>query len=122
MRQLTGPVANVQGTTVMTDGAQAQIDRLEKIVLALLKNSPSAPSHLVTPSASVDADADLDASLEEVAATSLDYDHSNDVDRQALKTPDVTFDAKERHSVNEAQFSLLLNEVESQSPGSRTLN
>ncbi|KAK3633285.1 hypothetical protein LTR56_015853 [Elasticomyces elasticus] len=118
----TGPASQAQRTTDLTNDAQAQIDRLEKIVLALLKNSPTAPSHLATPSASVDTDADRDASVEEVAATSHAYDHSGDADLQALKTPDLRFDAKERHSVNEAQFSLLLNEVESQSSGSRNLD
>ncbi|KAK5705674.1 hypothetical protein LTR17_021454 [Elasticomyces elasticus] len=108
----TGPASNVQGTTDLTNGAQAQIDRLEKIVLALLKNSPSAPSYLATPSASVDADADLDASPEQPAANDLDHDDSCDVNPQALKIAKLTFDAKERHSVNESQFSLLLNEVE----------
>jgi len=110
------PRPNSQELPNLSDSAQARIDHLEQLVLTLLKNSRSAQNQLHTPSTSVDADPD--GNLGEAGADHHERDEHGNTDKQTppiLAKPgtvsSINFDLKERLSVNEAHWALLLNEV-----------
>ena len=100
----------------LSDSAQARIDHLEQLVLTLLKNSQSAQNQVHTPSTSVDAGPD--GNFEEADADHRERDEYGNTDNRTTTilagsgtASSINFDLKERLSVNEAHWVLLLNEV-----------
>lgn len=108
--------------SLVSDRAQARIDHLEQLVLTLLKTSRSKQNQVNTPSTSVDVDVDVDVDAD-VTLEEADVDHYNERDApgtdnqtttistRPVTVINITSDLKERLSVNEAHWALLLNEV-----------
>ena len=110
------PRPKPQELSNLSDSAQARIDHLEQLVLTLLKNSRSTQNQVRTPSTSVDANPD--GNLEEADADHHERDEHGNTDKQTTTilaksgaVISISSDLKERLSVNEAHWALLLNEV-----------
>ena len=101
----------------VSDSGQARIDHLEQLVLTLLKETRSKQNQIHTPSTSIDAD--HDESLEDANADSGRCDDASGPSETQTTTLrvrsgtviNINSDYKERLSVDEAQWGLLLNEV-----------
>jgi len=81
-----------------------------------MKNSRSAQNQVSTPSTSVDAD--RDGNFQEADTDHHERDQHGDINQQTTTilaksgtVSNINFDLKERLSVNEAHWVLLLNEV-----------
>lgn len=89
----------------ISDSSQARIDHLEQLVHMLLKNTQSLHNQISSPSTSIDHD-------------HRGYDEGDHGDTTILAEPgtviNITSEFRERLSVNEAHWALLLNEVRDQ--------
>lgn len=94
------------------DNAQARIDHLEQLVLTLLKNNRSEQNQINTPSTSVDVQ--NEHNHEEIDLTNEGKE--DEIERTTTALPksniiNINADHKERLSVNEAHWAMLLNQV-----------
>lgn len=92
----------------VSDSSQARIDHLEQLVHMLLKNTQSLQNQISSPSTSIDHDLHEDDEGDQGETTIL---------AEPGTVINITSEFRERLSVNEAHWALLLNEVRSWSLG-----
>ncbi len=109
-----------QEPSTLSEAGQDRIDRLERLVLALLKNGRQSPRQGETPSTGVDIDHDTTSDQTFVESHDQEYFGGDPGLHNTIVTPPLSFshtvigngaDCKKSGSMDEAHWALLLNEV-----------